>query len=215
MKLSEAKYKSYSEIKNIIFDWGGVITDLNFKECVNAFEEMGFHYEWKFAGSEDDEIFLPFETGKITVEEFRLRIRKNTKKPVTDGQINDAWNLVLGDLPYERWNLLEKLKGSYRLFLLSNTNALHLDYYTGYLLNKFGTNGFFHLFDRTYFSFELGMRKPNPDIFEHVIDNEKLVPAETLFIDDVEANIITAEKLGLRVYHLREPETLTDLFTEA
>jgi len=215
MKLSEAKHKAHSEIKNIIFDWGGVITDLKFRECVAAFREIGFDFDWTLAGSENDDIFLPFETGRITPEEFRTRIRRHTGNAVTDRQIDYAWNLVLGDLPEERWRLLEKLKSRYRLFLLSNTNIIHLQYYSGYLMDKYGTNGYHHLFDGTYFSFELGMRKPDTDIFEHVVNNEKLVPGETLFIDDLPENIHTAEKLGLRVYLLREPETLNDLFGEA
>jgi FMN phosphatase YigB (HAD superfamily) len=121
---------------------------------------------------------------------------------------------MLGDLPEERWHILEKLSDHYRIFLLSNTNAIHVPYYAGVLKQKYGTNGYDHLFEKTYFSYELGMRKPNEDIFQHVIADARLRPEETVFIDDFLENIETARKLGFETIHLKTPLTLTDVFAD-
>ncbi|MBN1157982.1 MAG: HAD family phosphatase, partial [Bacteroidales bacterium] len=203
-----------SEIKNIIFDWGGVITNLNIPEALDAFGKLAKEKFKELWQKGPEEIFMPFELGKISSEEFRDRMRDFLGNQIADQQIDDAWNAILGDLPEDRWSLLEKVKNTYRTFLLSNTNALHLQYYTGYLSGLYGTSGFNHLFEKTYYSFELCMRKPDPDIFTYVIDQNSLAREETLFIDDTEENIKTARELGLQTYLLSEPETLTDLFIE-
>ncbi|MBN2481036.1 MAG: HAD family phosphatase, partial [Bacteroidales bacterium] len=214
VKLSKATHIAKSEIKNIIFDWGGVITDLNVSDTLDAFIKLAkdkFNALWQKG---PEEIFIPFELGKISAAEFRDRIRKFLGYDAEDQQIDDAWNTILGALPEERWRLLEKVKNTYRTFLLSNTNAIHLNYYAGYLSGLYGASGCSHLFEKTYFSFELGMRKPESDIFLHVIHQNGLKPQETLFIDDTEKNIETAQNLGLQTHLLAEPETLTDLFYE-
>jgi putative hydrolase of the HAD superfamily len=127
--------------------------------------------------------------------------------------IDGAWNAMLGVLPEERWNLLGSISQYYRTFLLSNTNAIHLNYYFNYLQGIYGTFGYLHLFEKAYFSHEIHMRKPNADIFEHVVTDSGINPGETLFIDDFIENIETASKLGFQTIHLTKPRTLTDLFT--
>lgn len=214
MKLSEATYKAKSEIKNIVFDWGGVITDLNIPATQHTFKKLARERFDDLLQKGPEEIFIPFELGKISPAEFRNRMRTYFFTEVSDKQIDAAWNTMLGSLPEERWYLLEKIKNTYRTFLLSNTNIIHLQYYTGYLTALYGTTGYHHLFEKTYFSFELGMRKPDSDIFLHVIHEKSLKPEETLFIDDSAENIEVARKLGLQAYLLTEPETLTDLFYE-
>jgi putative hydrolase of the HAD superfamily len=141
MKLSEAKCRAHSQIKNIILDWGGVITDVHFRLCAEAFGRMGFRFDWSAVGTPEDNIFTPYETGRISTEQFMTRLKSLIQNPVSDQEIKNTWNLVLGDLPAERWEILEKLKGRYRMFLLSNTNALHVEYYTGYLKKNTAPTG--------------------------------------------------------------------------
>jgi putative hydrolase of the HAD superfamily len=215
MKFAGEIYNGKEKVKNIIFDWGGVLTDLHFEATKKGFHQLGLSiFNESVPHDPHDTLFIPFETGKITPAEFRNRIRNLTPRSLTDNDIDAAWNAMLGDLPIERWHILEKLSDHYRIFLLSNTNAIHVPYYSGVLKQKYGTNGYDHLFEKTYFSYELGMRKPNEDIFQHVIDDARLRPEETVFIDDFLENIETARKLGFGTIHLKAPLTLTDVFTD-
>jgi putative hydrolase of the HAD superfamily len=213
MKLSSAIYNGKPEIKNIIFDWGGVLTDLHLEATRDEFRRLGLLiFDENVPHLPYDDLFIPFETGKISPKEFRNRLRAYSQAELSDDMIDKAWNAMLGVFPLERWTLLEKVGKCYRTFLLSNTNAIHVDYYFGYLQKTYGTFGYVHLFEKAYFSFELHLRKPNADIFEFVINDRELIPEETLFIDDFLENIETARGLGLQTIHLVKPYTLTDLF---
>ena len=214
MILSEVFHNGKSEIKNIIFDWGGVLTNLHFEATKNAFRDLGLTV---LDGSDThlphDDLFISFEIGKISPVEFRNRLRKYAVSPLTDSQIDKAWCAMLGELPPERWKILEMTQKQYRTFLLSNTNAIHIPYYFNLLQGIYGTNGYTHLFEKTYYSHILGLRKPNPDIFEYVLRDTGISPLETLFIDDYLENIETARQLGFQTVHLKSPLTLTDVFT--
>src|SRR5512145_287356 len=130
MIFHEALYSGITEIKNIIFDWGGVITNLHFEATKKAFQELGLSiFSDAVPFNTHDELFAPFEIGKISPQEFRDKIRRFSPAPLTDTMIDNAWNAMLGELPVERWKILERAKQQYRTFLLSNTNAIHLPYY--------------------------------------------------------------------------------------
>jgi glucose-1-phosphatase len=213
MILSEAKDNTKNEIKNILFDWGGVITDLHLDATKKAFHDLGLSiFDEHVPHDPYDKVFIPFEIGNISPEEFRDNIRMLSANSLTDAMIDGAWNAMLGILPEERWKLLESISQSYRIFLLSNTNAIHLNYYFNYLQGIYGTFGYVHLFEKAYFSHELHLRKPNADIFEFVVKDSGINPQETLFIDDFLENIETARKLGFQTVHLTKPRTLVDLF---
>jgi putative hydrolase of the HAD superfamily len=213
MILSEAMDNTKNEIKNILFDWGGVITDLHLDATKKAFHDLGLSiFDEHVPHDPLDNIFIPFEIGNISPEEFRNNIRMLSATSLTDTMIDGAWNAMLGVLPEERWKLLESISHTYRTFLLSNTNAIHLNYYFNYLQGIYGTFGYVHLFEKAYFSHELHLRKPNADIFEFVVKDSGINPQETLFIDDFLENIETARKLGFQTVHLTKPRTLVDLF---
>jgi|WetSurMetagenome_2_1015567.scaffolds.fasta_scaffold115682_2 glucose-1-phosphatase len=213
MILSDAIYTGKTEIKNIIFDWGGVITDLHFDASKRAFQDLGLPiFDEKIFHDPLNNVFIPFEIGLISPEKFRNGLRKLCSKPLTDDMIDGAWNLMLGTLPAERWKVLESTQKVYRTFILSNTNAIHVEYYSRYLQGIYGTFGYGHLFEKTYFSFELHLRKPNRDIFEYVLQDSSLNPHETLFIDDSIDNITVARNLHFQTIHLKEPLTLVDVF---
>ena len=213
MILSEAMDNQKNEIKNILFDWGGVITELHLDATKKAFHDLGLTiFDEHVPHDPRDRVFIPFEIGNISPEEFRNNIRMLSANPLTDNMIDGAWNAMLGVLPEERWKLLESISSFYRTFLLSNTNAIHLDYYFNYLQGIYGTYGYNHLFEKTYFSHEIHLRKPNADIFDYVVQDSGIKPEETLFIDDFVENIETARKLGFHTVHLTKPRTLTDLF---
>lgn len=214
MKLSDAIYSGSGEIKNIIFDWGGVITDLHFQFTKDAFRSMGlFIFDEHVPHDPLNNVFIPFETGRITTNEFHNRLQELAGTQVSDEMIDNAWNAMLGNLPEDRWKILERAGKFYRTFLLSNTNAVHVPYYFKKIQEMYGVPGYTHLFEKTYFSFELGMRKPDAEIFEYVLRDSHLMPEETLFIDDFIENIESAKRLGMHTVHIQPPITLTQVFS--
>lgn len=213
MTFSGAIYNGNTEIKNIIFDWGGVITDLHFERTKQAFLDLGLKI-WDESVPHDpqNDLFIPFEIGTISATQFRDRVRTYCARYISDELIDNAWNAMLGDLPEERWEILNKASKHYQTFLLSNTNSIHLPFYFGRIKKMYGTDGYTHLFKKTYFSHQLGLRKPNADIFHFVIRDAGIIPEETMFIDDFIENIDTAKFIGFQTIHLKAPMTLKDVF---
>lgn len=200
-------YFSSMAIKNIIFDYGGVIFDIDHGRTSKAFEELGLKDGPEFFGHGGQVLlFDEFERGAISAAEFRARIRAHFDKPVTDAEIDDAWSRMLIGIPEGNLELLMKIKAKYRTFLLSNNNALHYIWIMKYLEREFQLEeGMRPFFEKDYYSHQLGMRKPHKEIFQFVLGLHQLDPAETLFIDDSSQHIETAEKMGIQVY-LKDPK---------
>ena len=133
---------------------------------------------------------------------------------MTDQKFDATWNAMLLDIPRERIKAIEQVKQHYKIFLMSNTNEIHYDLYIRDLQLRFGYNEFDELFHKSYFSFDIHLEKPNPRFFELILDHEGLVPEETLFIDDTEANIKAAQGLGIKTYHIRRDELVRNLFVD-
>jgi len=203
-------------IKNIIFDYGNVIFMLDFLKSRQAWADLGIDNADTFYGHQvQDEIFTKFERGDVNADEFRDRIRQVLNKPdLTDDQINHAWNSLLVGVPAGNHELLLSLKPKYRTFLLSNINAIHYDYIMNYLKTDFGFDGNDHLFEKTYYSHLTGKRKPDAGIFEMVLNENNLTPAETLFIDDSPQHIATAQKLGIQTYLMTAPDNIQMYFKD-
>ncbi len=215
MKLSKALKIPVSQIKNIILDWGGVITDLDINKSEAAFRKIGLNdFRKHYFMAEQIRFYILFEEGRLTPDEFRNELRSYLSLQVSDDEIDEAWAAMLGDTPRERWDLLSEVKKDYKTFLLSNTSILHVESYFEYLHHKFGVRGYHHLFEKVYFSYETGIRKPDERAFRLVLDENGLIPQETLLIDDAEKNIESARRLDIQVYHLQPPATLTDLFDD-
>ncbi len=203
------------DIKNIIFDFGGVILDIDPQLTFNEFVNLGFKEPEKLLTPEFMEnIAAKFERGILTPEVFRNKLRAFLQVEATDQQIDEAWNALLFDIPSERIEVIKKAKKNYSIFLLSNSNEIHYELFVRDLQLRFGYNEFDDLFHKAYFSFDLHLSKPNPEIYEFVINQHELVPAETLFIDDREDNIETAQALGFRTFLLQKPERVRDLFED-
>ena len=199
-------------IKNIIFDLGGVILDIDYNLTVKAFEKLGIpNFKAQYSKMSQSNLFDNIETGKISLEEFRNLIREVAEKDVTDAEIDHAWNALILHLPQYRIEILKKLQDNYRLFLLSNTNKIHYDDYSEVIKRENGIEGLEPLFEKTYLSHEMGLRKPNPEIFNVVLNENNLVAEETLFIDDSPQHIASAKTLGIVTYHL-ENEDIGELF---
>ncbi len=205
---------SLNKFKNIIFDLGGVIINIDLPLTMTAFEELGIKDVPKlFSTTLQQQLFDFQEKGTITSAQFRDEIRKFSTVHLLDSQIDEAWNALLLDLPKARLELLEKVKRSHRTFLLSNTNEIHIQTIQHYLNKEYGISDLSSFFEKTYLSYQLGMRKPDAELFKLVLDENKLNPSETLFIDDTKQHILAAEKLGIQTYWLDlSKENLLDLF---
>ncbi|MGE0088513.1 MAG: HAD family hydrolase [Bacteroidales bacterium] len=185
-------------IKNIIFDLGGVIINLDTQKTASEMKNLGFDdFEKSYSLLNQIDLFDLLEKGLITPEQFRMEIRKHISKSVSDAQIDEAWSAMLLDFPKDRIKLIQYVKRKYRIFLLSNTNKIHFDKYNSDFNAVYGFS-FNTLFEKAYYSFEIGHRKPDLDIYMHVLKHSNLIPEETLFIDDSEANIKTAKLLGIQ-----------------
>jgi putative hydrolase of the HAD superfamily len=194
-------------IDTIIFDFGDVFINLDKEATPLALKNLGLK-EWN---SNLDALNLDFEKGKISETEFILGFQ-NYIPNATIHEIREAWNAVLLDFPLYRLEFLQMLSQKHRLFLLSNTDSIHIERFQHRAGISFYRD-FYQCFEKVYFSFELGMRKPEAAIFEFVIKEHNLLPKNTLFVDDNLQNIESAEKLGLQVWHLQKgEEDVIDLF---
>lgn len=200
----------HTPIKNIIFDYGNVIFSIDFALAQKSWAALGINNVESFFGHrQQNALFDAFDKGEITAAQFRDQIRYiSGNNTLTDKQIDDAWNSMLLGIQPGTHELLLQLKGKYRTFLLSNINAIHYDHIMGYLKREFDMEGNSHLFEKVYYSHFMGMRKPNSNIFEFVLQDSSLNPAETLFIDDSPQHLATAQKLGIQTFLMQAPDTL-------
>ena len=199
-------------IKNIIFDLGGIFLNINFALTENAFVNLGIkNFNELFTQHHANALFEDLETGKISELEFYNLLRKEAQINLTDKQIKTAWNALLGDFPIERLEWLEKIKKRYNIYLFSNTNKIHHDAFMLVYEQVTGKKDFDSYFIKAYYSQEMGLRKPYPESFMYIINEQNLVPEQTLFIDDTIKNIEGAKVLGLQTIHLIAPQTVLDL----
>ena len=196
-------------IKNIFFDLGGVLINLDKERCVHEFQKLGVQeIEEQIGRSFKSGLFLRLEEGTITPDGFRNEIRKMTDKQLTNNEIDAAWNSFLVDIPHSKLELLLKLRKHYRVFMLSNTNKIHFDYMKFHDFSSIAGFSIDDYFEKCYLSHELHLSKPDKEIFEAVIKDSKILPQESLFLDDNRQNIERARNLGFRTYFVAENEEL-------
>ncbi len=202
----------YISLKNIIFDLGNVILNVDYSKSLDAFHRLGFvNFEATVEKLKADQVFNHIETGKLRPEGFRNELRKYTNIPVTDNQLDEAWNAMLLDFPKNRIHKLIELSKKYKLFLLSNTNEIHTQCFNKSFAETFGFPDFDCLFEMAYYSQRIHLRKPDPKIYEKVLNDNMLQPNKTLFIDDLLVNIEAAQALGIHCHHLLPEEELVDV----
>lgn len=198
-------------IKNIIFDLGGVILNLDNRRTEDALTNLGVKDLRQYFGhGHAASFFVDYEIGKITDRQFIDAIRGLAGPEASDQAIIDGWNALLLDFPPERIQLLRELRKTYRIFLFSNTNALHLAALRLRYTDTFGPGTLDDHFERTYYSHLMGMRKPDRSAFEYILRENGLAGPETLFVDDAIVNVEGAEQAGLRGLYLRPGISLLD-----
>lgn len=198
-------------IKNIIFDLGRVLLNINPQLTMTGLAQLGYQPQYEKSGGKNDDVIVQLEKGLILPSEFRTEVLALLKEGVTEEEVTRVWNALLLDFPQERLSLLKKLKKDYKLYLLSNSNLIHYDYYTKTFLDRYGFE-LSTLFEKEWYSFNLGMIKPDPEIFSYVLNDGDLNPSETFFIDDTLENVEAASRFGIRAYHLTSDLDITELF---
>ncbi len=200
-------------IKNIVFDLGNVLLNLDFDASIKAFKKLGLNEE--VVDSQQayaDPVFYDLEVGRITPEKFRARVRQILNNPdATDQNIDDAWSAMILDVPAHRVEVVQKLKEKYRLYLFSNTNIIHISRLHAQFKKEHGIE-FSSLFHKDYYSHELHERKPELASYRKMMSQAGIIPEETLFIDDLEKNIRGAQMAGMRTHWLVNGSEIGDLF---
>jgi glucose-1-phosphatase len=198
-------------IKNIIFDLGGVLLNIDPQKTIEAFGKLGMEQLIKEKGlAYDHDIFYRMEQGQITPDEFRHGILQLLPHPVPFAEIDDAWTAMLLDFPSVRVRLLQKLRGKYNLYLFSNTNAIHVAKFHDNFRKQHGFE-VSTLFEKDFYSNEIGYRKPSSESYLEIIRLAGIIPSETLFIDDAPANVEAARRTGLKAYWLEPNRKIENL----
>lgn len=204
------------KFKNIVFDLGNVLINVNLSLTYKKFVELGLNnierqaFYNKFV---ENGLLFNFEKGLFRRPQFYDKVRFALEHNFTDEEIYKAWNELLLEIPQNRIDLLYQLKSDYKLYLLSNTNEIHLDIILHRLVNKYKRDIFSEIFTHEYYSHHLHMRKPDVNIFHYIIKHAGFNPSETLFIDDAPDNIQAANSLGIIGYLIDRETDVTSLFT--
>lgn len=194
-------------INTIIFDFGDIFINLEKQASIDEFKKLGLD------GPNEELLEMNdlFEKGKIT----ELQFIETFQKYIPNADVHDirkAWNAVIGEFPLYRLEFLQMLSHKYRLFLLTNTDSIHISRFEHKVGVSFFSD-FYQCFEKVYYSYEMGMRKPSPEIFNYIINKHDLSPKRTLFVDDKKENTDAAESLGINVWNLEVgKEDVVDLF---
>jgi glucose-1-phosphatase len=201
-------------IRNIIFDLGGVLLNIDPKKTIEAFGQLGMEQLVGDKGlSYDHDIFYQMEQGQISPDEFRKGVLELLPKPVSFQQIDAAWTAMLLDFPAIRVELVKNLRKDFKIYLFSNTNAIHVEKFHSIFRNQHGFE-VFTLFDKDFYSNEIGFRKPMPEAYQEIIRLSGINPEESLFIDDSLQNVESAIASGLKGYWLEPSQKVEEIFQE-
>lgn len=200
-------------IKNIIFDLGDVIINIDVPLAARSFAELSDRpLEEVQELIHQNEVFKKFETGQLSAADFRDYIRELLQQPEwSDEVIDRAWNSLLLDIPSQRIEKIQELaKKGYRLFLLSNTSSIHIQEVNKILHQTTGIKQLDDLFEKLFLSYDMGIMKPHPDIYHGVLAQAGLLAHESLFLDDNADNIRAAAEVGIHTIHVQKPTSIID-----
>lgn len=199
-------------IRNVIFDFGGVLFEIDYHLPAQAFAKLGFtDFKEIYTQANQNPIFDKLETGKVSNEEFMQYLHSFVPK-ATRQEVDDAWNCILLYIMPEQVEIVHQVKNSGRkTFMLSNTNAIHVAAFEKMIAEKMDINHFRSAFEKIYYSNVIGIKKPYPETYLKVCEWNNLIPSETLFIDDSIQHVKGAQEAGLAAYHLKPGERISDL----
>ncbi len=200
--------------KNLIFDLGGVIIELDLERSIDTFGSLVTQKTDDFRQAFWKSDFLTtYEVGRCTDVEFRQNVCDFFQTSMVDSDVDRAWNALLLHIPAERIALLKQLRKNHNLYLLSNTNAIHVKAVNQILYEQHQIENLNLLFDKVYYSHELGKRKPNAEIYEHVLADAGIKAEDSIFFDDSPLNVNGAEQVGIQTVLIKPQEfTIIDFF---
>ena len=203
------------KIKNIIFDLGGVIINLDVPKTINSFVNLGFtNFSSLYTQANQISAFDAFDKGTISPNDFFKELKNVLNTDIDRKELITAWNAMLLDFPEHRLRVLQQIKKQYRTFLLSNTNETHVTAFEQILQQQHGISNLNNYFEKVYYSCRVKMRKPDSEIFKHVLSENNLIAEETVFIDDSEQHIKGALKLGIQAFLLDKEKDIVVLLKE-
>ena len=201
-----------TEIKSIIFDLGGVILNLNYSKTEDEFKKIGvLNFKEFYSQKKQTLLFDDFEKGKIKPEEFISSFKESENLKIKEIDFINAWNAMLLEIPIEKLQFIDDLKKDYKIYLLSNTNEIHIKKFENDLKKNNMLEQFYKCFDKIYYSSRMGKRKPEENCFKQVLEENGLIAENTLFIDDSVQHIEGAKKAGIKTFHLEKNKSILDL----
>ena len=201
-----------NKIKNIIFDLGGVILNLDYAKTVDEFKKIGLlNFQDLYSQKMQNILFDDFEKGEVSSAEFISCLIDSENLKIKEIDFINAWNAMLLEIPMKKLEFIDALKKDYKVFLLSNTNEIHINKFEDDLKKNNMLNQFYKCFDKVYYSSRMGKRKPDENCFKQVLEENQLVPQQTLFIDDSVQHIKGAKRIGIETFHLEKNKSIIDL----
>lgn len=201
-----------STTEAIVFDFGNVIVNIDVDRTYRAFSELTFKSTEKIKSLFDqNQVFRNFEIGKFNDEEFRDVIRQVLGYPLNDNEIDVAWNALILDIPRHRYDFLADLRIKNNIYLLSNTNSIHIEYCKKMWKKNFGDADFTQFFKKSFLSYEMEKFKPDYNIYQEVIETLDLKPSQILFFDDNADNVQAALDMGIRAIKIDPPACFTHI----
>ena len=201
-----------NKIKNIIFDLGGVILNLDYAKTVDEFKKIGLlNFQDLYSQKMQNILFDDFEKGEVSSSEFISYLIDSENLKIKEIDFINAWNAMLLEIPVKKLEFIDALKKDYKVFLLSNTNEIHINKFEDDLKKNNMLNQFYKCFDKVYYSSRMGKRKPDENCFKQVLEENQLVPQQTLFIDDSVQHIKGAKRIGIETFHLEKNKSIIDL----
>ncbi len=200
------------KVENVIFDLGGVLLDIDYNLTRVAFEKLGVaHFDEMYSQANADKLFQKLETGVVTEDEFYNHLNQSTGLHLSPKEIREAWNAMLLSFREESLDFLGQISKSYKIYLLSNTNKIHFTSFYEIYNQKERKKSFEQYFINAFYSFEIGLRKPDVDCYEWVLKELEIEPQKTLFIDDSVKNIEGANRVGLQTVLLTPEKRIENL----
>ncbi len=199
-------------IENIIFDLGGVILDIDYNRTRKAFEDLGVtHFDEMYSQANANQLFQKLETGHISNDDFFNQLDKATDLGLSSQQMRTAWDAMLLDFRESSLNFLAEIKSKYNTYLFSNTNFIHMEAFHHIFQSKERVHPFNDYFDQAFYSCEIGLRKPELESYQWILNHLNIEAAKTLFIDDSIQNIEAAKEVGIQTIYFKEGMKIEEL----
>lgn len=198
-------------ILNLLFDLGNVLIDIDIPGAQDRIRQL---LRDDASSTLIENTLIEYECGRISTDIFLNKMISQSRREVQALDIIEAWNSMLIGMPPSRIEMLEQLHPLYSLYVLSNTNELHLEWVHRYVKREYGLNRFEDFFVTAYYSHQVGDRKPNASVFQYILADAGIQPSDTLFMDDMADNLETAARLGFHTHHVTQGEDVGDFLRQ-